>query len=149
MSERRGCFKIGCLGCGGLAALTVVIVILLLVVGLVTGGRESRMEEIDRSQPVSFAMRAPSARGDAAAGIGTIDREIEVAEPGRIVLDLNRGNFEIVPGAEGEPLRLELEAFVEAVHTRATPHIDGRQARRAIELAHRVRESIDASPFAP
>ena len=52
-------------------------------------------------------MRAPSAQGDEAAGIGTIDREIEVAEPGRIVLDLNRGNFEIGPGAEGEPLRLE------------------------------------------
>jgi len=70
----------------------------------------------------------------------------------RLALDADRKpqiRHDRLPVDDGEPLRLELEAFVEAVHTRATPHIDGRQARRAIELAHRVRESIDASPFAP
>jgi len=101
LSERRGCFKAGCLGCGGLAVLAVVILVVLLAVGFLTGGRESRMEDIERSQPVSTARPAPPAAG------GTIDHEIEVAEPGRIVLDLNRGNFEIVAGAEGESLRVE------------------------------------------
>ena len=33
--------------------------------------------------------------------------EIDVAEPGRIVLDLNRGSFEIRPGPPGESIRLE------------------------------------------
>ena len=51
MSERRGCVKAGCLGCGGLAVVAVVIFVLLLAVGYLTGGRESRMEDIDRSQP--------------------------------------------------------------------------------------------------
>jgi predicted dehydrogenase len=70
----------------------------------------------------------------------------------RLALDPDRKpqiRHDQLPVEDGEPLRLELEAFVEAVHTRATPNIDGRQARRAIELAHRVRESIDTSPFAP
>ncbi len=70
----------------------------------------------------------------------------------RLTLDADRQpeiRHDRLPVEDGEPLRLELQAFVEAVHSRETPHIDGRQARRAIELAHRVRESIDASPFAP
>ena len=70
----------------------------------------------------------------------------------RLALDADRKpqiRHDRLPVDDGEPLRLELEAFAEAVHTRATPNIDGRQARRAIELAHRVRESIEASPFAP
>jgi predicted dehydrogenase len=53
-----------------------------------------------------------------------------------------------LPVEEGEPLGHELAAFVEAVRSRTTPPVDGRQGRRALELAYRVREAIAASPFA-
>ncbi len=53
-----------------------------------------------------------------------------------------------LPVEEGEPLGHELTAFVEAVRSRTTPPVDGRQGRRALELAYRVREAIAASPFA-
>ena len=56
---------------------------------------------------------------------------------------------DLLPVEEGEPLRIELEAFVEAVRTRSAPAVDGRQARRAIALAHQVREAIDSASFAP
>ncbi len=44
---------------------------------------------------------------------------------------------------DAEPLGLELGAFVEAVRARRAPPVDGREGRRALELAFRVRESLD------
>jgi len=49
---------------------------------------------------------------------------------------------ELLPVDDGEPLALELAAFVEAVHTRTPPPIDGLAGRRALELAFRVRDAI-------
>jgi predicted dehydrogenase len=43
-----------------------------------------------------------------------------------------------------EPLRAELEAFVEAVRTRREPRVNGAAGRAALELAGRVMESIQA-----
>lgn len=40
----------------------------------------------------------------------------------------------------GEPLALELSAFLECVETRATPRVTGMQGRRALELALTVQE---------
>ena len=54
---------------------------------------------------------------------------------------------ELLPVDDGEPLALELAAFVKAVRTRTPPPIDGLAGRRALELACRVREAIaGASP---
>ncbi len=50
--------------------------------------------------------------------------------------------FEKLPAPEVEPLRAELEAFVEAVKTRVAPKTDGEAGRAALELASRVTESI-------
>jgi predicted dehydrogenase len=50
--------------------------------------------------------------------------------------------FEKLPAPETEPLRAELEAFVEAVRTRVAPKTDGAAGRAALELASRVMESI-------
>lgn len=50
--------------------------------------------------------------------------------------------FEKLPAPEVEPLRAELEAFVEAVKTRVPPKTDGAAGRAALELASRVMESI-------
>ncbi len=46
-----------------------------------------------------------------------------------------------LPVEPGEPLALELAAFVGAVRTRERPWIDGLKARRALVLAHRVRDA--------
>ena len=50
--------------------------------------------------------------------------------------------FEKLPAPAVEPLRAEVEAFVEAVRTRAAPKTDGVSGRAALELATRVMESI-------
>jgi predicted dehydrogenase len=50
--------------------------------------------------------------------------------------------FEKLMAPEVEPLRAELEAFVDAVKTRVAPKTDGVAGRAALELASRVMESI-------
>jgi predicted dehydrogenase len=50
--------------------------------------------------------------------------------------------FEKLPSPQVEPLRAELEAFVEAVRTRREPRTDGTSGRAALELAERVMTSI-------
>ncbi len=50
--------------------------------------------------------------------------------------------FEKLPAPDVEPLRAELEAFVEAVKTRVAPKTDGLAGREALQLASRVMESI-------
>jgi predicted dehydrogenase len=43
-----------------------------------------------------------------------------------------------------EPLRRQLAAFVQCVHTRAVPAVPGEAGRRALDLAHRVTAAIGA-----
>src|SRR3974390_1985210 len=50
--------------------------------------------------------------------------------------------FEKLPAPAVEPLRAELEAFVEAVRTRVSPKTDGLAGRAALKLATQVMESI-------
>jgi predicted dehydrogenase len=50
--------------------------------------------------------------------------------------------FEKLPALTVEPLRAELEAFVDAVATRREPRTSGRSGRAALELAERVMASI-------
>jgi predicted dehydrogenase len=51
-----------------------------------------------------------------------------------------------LPVEAGEPLALELAAFLDAVRRRGPSAVDGRQGRRALELAHQVRDAIARSP---
>src|ERR1700720_3563089 len=50
--------------------------------------------------------------------------------------------FEKLPAQAVEPLRAELEAFVDAVRTRREPRTSGRSGRAALDLAERVMASI-------
>jgi predicted dehydrogenase len=50
--------------------------------------------------------------------------------------------FEKLPAPETEPLRAELEAFIQAVQTRQPPVTDGIAGRAALDLASRVMTSI-------
>lgn len=53
---------------------------------------------------------------------------------------------DVLPVEEGEPLAVELSAFLDAVRTRSVPEVDGRTGRRALDLAFRVLEQIAAHP---
>ena len=46
---------------------------------------------------------------------------------------------EVMPG---EPLRLEIESFLESVRTRRTPHVTARQGRAALELALEIQAAM-------
>ena len=47
-----------------------------------------------------------------------------------------------VPAEPGEPLRLEIEAFLHSVRSRETPRVSGEAARAALELALAIQQSI-------
>ncbi len=44
----------------------------------------------------------------------------------------------------GEPLRLEIESFLDSVRTRRTPHVSGRQGRDALALALEIQSTMVA-----
>ena len=46
---------------------------------------------------------------------------------------------------EGEPLKLELQSFVDAVRGRGPVVVSGQDGREALAVAHRIMEAIDAS----
>jgi predicted dehydrogenase len=49
-----------------------------------------------------------------------------------------------VPVEQGEPLRLEIESFLNAVRTRTTPLVSGEEGRAALALALEINEAIAA-----
>ena len=52
-------------------------------------------------------------------------------------------NYEPIEVLKGEPLRLELEHFIECVETRRQPLVDGHAATRALEVAHGIIAKIE------
>jgi predicted dehydrogenase len=80
----------------------------------------------------------------------------KVVERYRLTLDPEAGpkiRHESLPVTGGEPLAVELAAFLDAVRTRSTPPVDGVQGRRALELARKIndviRESLSMGPGLP
>jgi len=49
-----------------------------------------------------------------------------------------------VPVEAGEPLRLEIEAFLGAVRARSVPAVSGEDGRRALALALEIHEAMAA-----
>jgi hypothetical protein len=54
---------------------------------------------------------------------------------------LSFGKPEVAPG---EPLRLEIESFLESVRTRRQPHVTASQGRAALELALEIQATMAA-----
>jgi hypothetical protein len=52
-------------------------------------------------------------------------------------------DFEQLPIAGAEPLKLQFDAFLDAVETRQTPKLDGVRARRTLEIALAVIDKIE------
>jgi predicted dehydrogenase len=84
----------------------------------------------------------------AAAGLSTeeltamIERYSKPEAPGEPKHPTAGMNLSKVPVAMGEPLRLELESFVEAVRTRQAPVVDAIAGRRALALALEITAAI-------
>jgi len=108
MSEKknRGCFKYGCIGC---LSLTAVLVIGIFAIGLINmaSDRQPRPEEREFSQALPLPLEAPLPPGvDAPDLPQTAAAPYRGAKPGRLKLDLSAGDFTIVPGPAGEPVRV-------------------------------------------
>lgn len=56
---------------------------------------------------------------------------------------------EPVPIAKDEPLKLELQSFVDCVQARRTPVVSGEAAQRALDVAFEITAQIHAHPRAP
>jgi len=108
VSDRRGCFKRGCLGCLALIGVGVLILVVMLVLGIVTRGGESRVESIDREQAVP-SVEIPEQRvmgEDGPVELPRIPDGFRVDNPGRIELDIEYGEFEIVAGPVGSAIQV-------------------------------------------
>lgn len=96
MSERRGCFKTGCLGCLGLLVLLFVFVGVNAVIVLNRGDDEYVEDQVvgpDTAQttaPLEDSQAAPTAGEKPDAGRGWL------------ILELGQGEFELHPGQAGE-----------------------------------------------
>lgn len=101
----RGCFKTGCFGCLGAFGLFVIVAggIALLALFMGPPPQEFADPGIARTLP-----RPAGEPGSIAPDRGTTLHDEELrppgAAPGRIVLDLAGGEFEIVPGEPGSPV---------------------------------------------
>jgi predicted dehydrogenase len=81
----------------------------------------------------------------AAIASGKIDpallAKLAASNPSGPAPGLSFGKPEVAPG---EPLRLEIESFLESVRTRRQPHVTARQGRAALELALQIQSTMAA-----
>ena len=69
-----------------------------------------------------------------------ICRRLPAADGGLASIDVSEHSF-----ADADPLYDEIAAFVSAVRTRARPLVDGMTALRALEVAERIRSSLESA----
>jgi predicted dehydrogenase len=84
---------------------------------------------------------------DAYVAIDYDQRKVRIVrrEPSAVPGGLANIAAEEHDAGQGDPLRDEIAAFVEAVRTRTTPIVSGREGLRALELAERIVASIERS----
>jgi len=107
--RKAGCVKWGCFGCAGVFLLTILIFGTLIGVGALVGAPEPQVKEttVEQTVPPGPAVEwsGQTDLGDPLLPPGGLVPE--VSEPGRVVLDLAMGEFEIVAGDEPGPIRIE------------------------------------------
>ena len=117
--KKAGCLKTGCLGCLGLGAILIGVVGLMLLTAVIQGPPEKNPERANLSRALPGppdARDLPDVPLETVAPGGTVLAEGSgegasrvAARPGRILLDLTMGEFEIVPGPAGQPIRVEAD----------------------------------------
>nr|MEE4269055.1 hypothetical protein [Candidatus Krumholzibacteria bacterium] len=101
MAEKRGCFKTGCLGCLGVLGVGLLFLVILAGVAW-NGARDKEVVDRELSAPTEVAqLDAP----DVVSG----EAREALASPkgGRLVLNLNQGEFELHRGAPGQELTIK------------------------------------------
>ncbi len=112
-----GCFKYGCVGCLSVLALVVGLVFLVGAVNIVREPSEpSPVEKLltqDLPEPPPLPSLEQIAEEDAIEVLPLPDSNqpppMPDARVGRVVLDLEMGDFVIKPGPAGEPIRVEAD----------------------------------------
>lgn len=101
---KSGCLKTGCLCCIGVIAVCVLVLVVIAVVALALGPPEREVErpELTRELPV-----APPRAADRPEPGSVAPPQAWAGEPGRVVLDLSMGRFEVVAGKAGDPIRVD------------------------------------------
>jgi hypothetical protein len=111
-TRKTGCFKLGCFGCAGVTLLTVLIFGMMIGIGAVLGRPDGRVEESAVEQPLPAGPTLESFSGGTDDGGPLLPPGglvPEVDEPGRVILDLSMGEFEVVAGDGPGPIRIESE----------------------------------------
>jgi len=107
MSEKRGCFKTGCMGCLGLLVAGFVVTGILVLVGWAS----SRHKDMQDRSLTATAAEAPVGADTTLVPEGFDWR----AHPGKVVLKMSHGGFVVSPAEEGEGLsahaRFDAEAY--------------------------------------
>ena len=94
-----------------------------------------RMDAEPGAVPVELAALLTSGKLDPAL-LATLTAATSGPAPGL--------SFAKPPVEPGEPLRLEIESFLDAVRTRRPPHVTARQGRAALELALEIQSAMAA-----
>jgi predicted dehydrogenase len=81
---------------------------------------------------------------DAAISMDYHTRQGTVSRPGRTPSEEPVIHSEPLDGGEGEPLKLELEAFLRSIMTGTPPVVSGEAGAAALDLAHQIQDSIRA-----
>jgi hypothetical protein len=128
-ADKRSCLKSGCLGCAGATALFVIIAGGIALTALIMGPPPQEFVDpgIVRTLPVSAVEPGST---DTGPGDQFPRGEFgpQSAQPGRVVLDLAGGEFEIRPGEPGSPVR-----------------VDGRYNAGAFEIEEDLQQEEDGS----
>lgn len=93
--------------------------------------KEQRLVVIGSKKMASF--------DDVAKELVLYDQRVELKEHGPIPV---KGAGELVPFAADEPLRLECEAFLNAMHTRRPPITDGESGLRTLKVLQAAQRSL-------
>ena len=108
--RKTGCIKLGCFGCGALTLLTVMVFATLIAIGAIVGRPEPRVEESSLEQPLPpgpGVERSLERTDEGSPSFPPGGLVPQVSEPGRVVLDLSMGEFEVVAGDAPGPIRIE------------------------------------------
>lgn len=93
--------------------------------------KEQRLVVIGSKKMVSF--------DDISKELVLYDQRVDVGERGPVPV---KGEGELVPFANHEPLRLECQAFLEAVESRQPPITDGESGLRALKVLQAAQRSL-------
>lgn len=119
-SQVPGCLKYGCVGCLSVVAIGVVGVFLVSAIHLTTEPEDPRPEQrqFERPLPVGTSLPPGSSPANDRPQIGEVLPLPELSEfpqsrdggpTGRVVLDLQMGDFIIRPGPADEPIRIDAD----------------------------------------